>query len=164
MHNLGRGMWRRVGDFERLRVPQLEQQLKLQQYLAFIEFQKEKKRQDYIRFYRNSILQTKMDSEKTEKEKEKEKELVPELEPKLETVLVTELEPKLETELVPELEPKLETELVTELEPELVTELDLKPEPIEVNSKIDSVVSLEKTAIEDPYVKIIPKKKRNKHK
>ncbi len=152
MHNLGRGMWRRVGDFERLRVPQLEQQLKLQQYLAFIEFQKEKKRQDYIRFYRNSILQTKMDSEKTEKEKEKEKELV------------TELEPKLETELVPELEPKLETVLVTELEPKLETELDLKPEPIEVNSKIDSVVSIEKTAIEDPYVKIIPKKKRNKHK
>ena len=118
MYNLGRGMWRRVGDFERLRAPQIEKQLKIQNYLAFIEFQKEKKRQEDILYYRNSILQNKMTTEEKE----------------------------------------------TELKTELVTELVLNPEPIEVNSKIDSVVSLEKTAIEDPYVKIIPKKKRNKHK
>ena len=93
MYNLGRGMWRRIGDFERIRIPQLEQQLKLQQYLAFIEFQKEKKRQDDIRSYRNSILQK-------EKEKRLEKELEPEKEKELEPEKEKELEP--ETELEPE--------------------------------------------------------------
>ena len=38
MHNFGRGMWRRVGDYERIQSPLL--QARVQQYLAFIEQQK----------------------------------------------------------------------------------------------------------------------------
>ena len=125
MYNLGRGMWRRVGDFERLRAPQIEKQLKIQQYLAFIEFQK--KRHDYIQSYRNSILQNKMAAEVLE----------PVLEPVLESVLEPVLEPVLESVLEP------------------------------LVSEIDSIISIDSEVvnnIEEPYVKIMPKKKRKKNK
>ena len=48
MQNFGRGMWRRVGDFERLQVPQINKQQQLQQYLALLEYKQKKQLQrDY---------------------------------------------------------------------------------------------------------------------
>lgn len=55
MQNFGRGMWRRVGDYERIQTPQLLKQTRLQKYLAYIEYQKALKRDDDIK---KSIEQT----------------------------------------------------------------------------------------------------------
>jgi hypothetical protein len=53
MQNFGRGMWRRVGDYERLHSYNNKQ---LQHYLAFIEYQKLKQRQDAVNLHREQVL------------------------------------------------------------------------------------------------------------
>ena len=55
MHNFGRGMWRRVGDYEK---HNLYYNTQLQHYLAFIEYQKLKQRQDAVNFYREKMLKS----------------------------------------------------------------------------------------------------------
>lgn len=55
MHNFGRGMWRRVGDYEKHNSYYNTQ---LQHYLAFIEYQKLKQRQDAVNFYRENTLKS----------------------------------------------------------------------------------------------------------
>ena len=42
MQNFGRGMWRRVGDFERIHTPQINKQQQLQHYLALLEYKQKK--------------------------------------------------------------------------------------------------------------------------
>ena len=37
MQNFGRGMWRRLGDFERIQAPQLQKDYLLQYYLDLLE-------------------------------------------------------------------------------------------------------------------------------
>lgn len=39
MQNFGRGMWRRVGDFERLQKPVLLQQSRIEQWQKFVQYQ-----------------------------------------------------------------------------------------------------------------------------
>jgi hypothetical protein len=49
MQNFGRGMWRRVGDFERIHKPMLIQQSRLEQWQQFIQYQTMlKKKQQYM--------------------------------------------------------------------------------------------------------------------
>lgn len=57
MHNFGQGMWRRVGDFERLQVPQIIKNIELEQALLYKEYIKKLKRHQYIRDYRQQILE-----------------------------------------------------------------------------------------------------------
>ena len=45
MQNFGRGMWRRVGDYERIQTPQVLKNNQIQKYLEFIEY---KKSQDQV--------------------------------------------------------------------------------------------------------------------
>ena len=44
MQNFGRGMWRRVGDYERIQAPQVLKNDQIQKHLALIEYQKIKQR------------------------------------------------------------------------------------------------------------------------
>jgi hypothetical protein len=54
MQNFGRGMWRRVGDFERIHKPILIQQSRLEQWQQFVKYQAMlKKKQQYME--QNSI-------------------------------------------------------------------------------------------------------------
>lgn len=57
MHNLGRGMWRRVGDYERLYLPELIKQTQLQEYAAYLEYNEKLKRQAAIDQYRKQMIQ-----------------------------------------------------------------------------------------------------------
>lgn len=57
MHNFGQGMWRRVGDFERLQVPQIIKHIELEQALLYKEYIKNLQRQQYIRKYRQQVLE-----------------------------------------------------------------------------------------------------------
>ena len=55
MQNFGRGMWRRVGDFERIHTPQINKQQQLQHYLALLEYNQKKQLQsDYNTYYQES--------------------------------------------------------------------------------------------------------------
>ena len=40
MQNFGRGMWRRVGDYERIHVPIIHKNYELERYLALMEYNK----------------------------------------------------------------------------------------------------------------------------
>jgi len=53
MQNFGRGMWRRVGDYERLNS---YSDIQLQHHSAFIEYQKFKQHQEAVNKYREQIL------------------------------------------------------------------------------------------------------------
>ena len=57
MYNLGRGMWRRVGDFERIQVPQILRQSQLEQALLYQEYIKKLQRHNRIQEYRRQILE-----------------------------------------------------------------------------------------------------------
>jgi hypothetical protein len=57
MHNLGRGMWRRVGDFERIQVPQILRQSQFEQALLYQEYIKKLQRHNRIQEYRRQILE-----------------------------------------------------------------------------------------------------------
>ena len=39
MHNFGRGMWRRVGDYERIQKPMILQQAQMEKIQQFVEYQ-----------------------------------------------------------------------------------------------------------------------------
>jgi len=62
MHNFGRGMWRRLGDFERIQSPQILKQMQLEQYLHYIEYMEVLQRQAKIKAYRENMLK-KMNSQ-----------------------------------------------------------------------------------------------------
>jgi len=49
MQNFGRGMWRRVGDFERLQKPVLLQQSRIEQWKQFAQYQTMLKKQQELR-------------------------------------------------------------------------------------------------------------------
>lgn len=85
MQNFGRGMWRRVGDYERLQSPQLLQQERMKQYLAYLEYQKARTRTDVIKQHREQTLKNinmnKLDiKENTESEPESNSKSEPESE------------------------------------------------------------------------------------
>jgi hypothetical protein len=52
MHNFGRGMWRRVGDYERIQVPLIEKMNQYQIYTHLMQLRKQKE----IKEYREKIL------------------------------------------------------------------------------------------------------------
>ena len=56
MQNFGRGMWRRVADYDRIQAPKIakNQYLQYQQYLAIVQYQKQ--RQANINAYREQLL------------------------------------------------------------------------------------------------------------
>ena len=54
MHNFGRGMWRRVGDYERINTPVLMRIQKMQQYELYLQ---QVKRREEIDAYRQKMLQ-----------------------------------------------------------------------------------------------------------
>ena len=56
MQNFGRGMWRRVGDFERIQVPQILKYAELEQAMIYEEYMRNLKRQNEINEYRQNIL------------------------------------------------------------------------------------------------------------
>jgi hypothetical protein len=49
MQNFGRGMWRRVGDYERLQKPILLQQSRLEQWQQFVQYQTMLKKQQEVK-------------------------------------------------------------------------------------------------------------------
>ena len=52
MKHFGRGMWRRVGDFERIYTPQITKQQQHQEYISLLEKnQKTQLQNDYIAYY-----------------------------------------------------------------------------------------------------------------
>ena len=57
MHNLGRGMWRRVGDFERNQVPQIIRNSQIEQTLQYLDYIKKIHRYNRIQEYRRHILE-----------------------------------------------------------------------------------------------------------
>jgi hypothetical protein len=57
MQNFGRGMWRRVGDFERIQVPQIIKHSQLQQALQYKEYITNLQQQKYIEEYRKKMLE-----------------------------------------------------------------------------------------------------------
>jgi hypothetical protein len=48
MQNFGRGMWRRVGDYDRVRVPMIEQQVRIEQLQQYILYQRQLKIQEAL--------------------------------------------------------------------------------------------------------------------
>jgi hypothetical protein len=56
MQNFGRGMWRRVGDYDRLYVPDLVRSAQLQQYAAYLEYKESINRQLAIDEYRKQMI------------------------------------------------------------------------------------------------------------
>jgi hypothetical protein len=135
MQNFGRGMWRRVGDYERLQIPR---NVRLQNYLAFIEKQKIKHRQNmrqtnsgqnYVKHILHNSGQT--------------KDLV---------------EPQ-EIVVEPE-EVVVEPEEVV-VEPE---EVVVEPEKEKDNNINQSCITQEELLVSEKLPIIIPKKSRKKHK
>lgn len=113
MQNFGRGMWRRLNDYQTIQnMNQLNvKNAQLQEYLAYQEFQKKIKRQQEINAYRQKILLEK-------KLERKEEELKPfnlgndnEL---ISTVVFVENDIQSETVLTKELTKKEEEIKVTE--------------------------------------------------
>lgn len=51
MHNFGRGMWRRVGDYERIQKPMILQQAQMEKIQQFVEYQAVLKKQKEIKEY-----------------------------------------------------------------------------------------------------------------
>jgi hypothetical protein len=68
MHNFGRGMWRRVGDFERIQKPILIEQSRLEQWQQFIQYQNMLKKQQ------NMTKQPEITKQQETKEEHKEKQ------------------------------------------------------------------------------------------
>jgi len=56
MQNFGRGMWRRVGDYERLYVPEIIRSVQMQQYAAYLENNEKLKRRAEIDEYRKQMI------------------------------------------------------------------------------------------------------------
>lgn len=56
MQNFGRGMWRRVGDYDRVYKPMLLQQSRVEQWKQFVEYQTILNRQQSINQYRQNVL------------------------------------------------------------------------------------------------------------
>ena len=57
MQNFGRGMWRRVGDYERVQKPLLLQQARLEQWQQFVEYQTILKKYKDVQRIRQKNLQ-----------------------------------------------------------------------------------------------------------
>ena len=57
MQNFGRGMWRRVGDYERVQKPLLLQQARLEQWQQFVEYQTILKKYKDVQRIRQKKLQ-----------------------------------------------------------------------------------------------------------
>lgn len=54
MQNFGRGMWRRVGDYERVRAPMIEQQTRIEQWKQFMLYQEYLNRKNKINVSNNN--------------------------------------------------------------------------------------------------------------
>jgi len=56
MQNFGRGMWRRVGDYERIQSPLLLKKAQIEQLLLYKEYMQQADRQKKIKEHRDAIL------------------------------------------------------------------------------------------------------------
>ena len=110
MQNFGRGMWRRVADYDRIQAPKIakNQYLQYQQYLAIVQYQKQ--RQANINAYReqmlkkvnsqlDTIIESDIESKDTDVES-KDTEVEPEIEIEMEDIVI----PNTETIIAVELE------------------------------------------------------------
>lgn len=61
MQNFGRGMWRRVGDYERIHVPNINKNNELQHYLALMEYHKQQRLKQNFNAYRQQMMQRQKD-------------------------------------------------------------------------------------------------------
>jgi len=52
MQNFGRGMWRRVGGYERIHVPMIHKNYELERYLALMEYNKQQRQKQNLNSYR----------------------------------------------------------------------------------------------------------------
>ena len=176
MHNLGRGMWRRVGDFERIQVPQILRHSQLQQNLLYQEHIKKLQRHNRIQEYRRHILQqvnnpvnveTELKYEKPiNKDKETDKDILKKVSIQLNDVSKAAKQPK-------EVEPLLEVEQSLEVDEPIIheiiaveTELSQNEEIIAVETELslnEEIIPSEITPIpnkKDPI--IFPKKGRKR--
>ena len=55
MQNFGRGMWRRVGDYQRIHVPLIHKNYELERYLALMEYNKQLRVQNLNTHYQQKI-------------------------------------------------------------------------------------------------------------
>ena len=60
MQNFGRGMWRRVGDYERIQVPRINKNYELEKYLVLMEYIKQQR--EKLNTYCQQILQVNKDN------------------------------------------------------------------------------------------------------
>ena len=110
MQNFGRGMWRRVADYDRIQAPKIakNQYLQYQQYLAIVQYQKQ--RQANINAYReqmlkkvnsqlDTIIESDIESKDTDVES-KDTDVEPEIEIEMEDIVI----PNTETIIAVELE------------------------------------------------------------
>ena len=61
MQNFGRGMWRRVGDYERIHVPIIHKNYELERYLALMEYNKQQRQKQNINSYREQAMKARKD-------------------------------------------------------------------------------------------------------
>ena len=156
MQNFGRGMWRRVADYDRIQAPK-NVKIHYQQYLAIVQYQKQ--RQSNINAYReqmlkkvNSQLDTIIESDIETKDTD--------VEPKDSDVV----EPK-DTDVEPEMEnieiPNTETIIAVELE---ISNIDETNEINETNvtNVVEPVINVENVEnVVEPKKNQKKKKKNN---
>jgi hypothetical protein len=94
MQNFGRGMWRRVGDFERIQKPILLQQSRLEQWQQFVQQQALLQKQQQYMEQKQKQVDTKV--EQVVSIEENESELTEEIEIKqnVDTIEIQEVQPE----------------------------------------------------------------------
>jgi hypothetical protein len=148
MRNFGRGMWRRVGDFEK--TPGFKEA----EYLAIIEYRLMKQRQEQINEYRKHILQT-VNSMPLQNEITKTHATEVEFEIPHNTELTQEEESVnlmssiIEEEIIEQLSPIIEEQMVEE---EMVEEIIVKPLSPIVEEQIVEEIIVEKQIVEEIIV------------
>lgn len=56
MQNFGRGMWRRVGDYEKIHVPIINKNTELEYYLALMEYHKKQRLKQTFNTYQKQNM------------------------------------------------------------------------------------------------------------
>jgi hypothetical protein len=156
MQNFGRGMWRRIGDYERLQTPQLLQQYRLQQYLSYIDYQKQLDREKAIKEHRDQTLKNINKQHIVEEIKE-------------DTIPYSDFNPSIEIIAVETEIPHIEVEVSETINVENSVETDIEQpvETINVENSVETDIEQPvETYIEEKIVSlpsnIIPKKTRKK--
>ena len=167
MQNFGRGMWRRIGDYDRLQTPQVLQQNRLQQYLVYIEYQKALKREEALKKRiekpiskgdKHDLIVENIEVIKEAKEHQ-EIETTIEVEEQQEIESIIKVEEQQEIESIIKVEEQQEIEAIIEVE-------QLKTENHYIDTcnqtSISSVDVIQSSTLEPSTA--LPKKSRNKNK